>query len=550
MNIVRSGIAFFLLVVVNACSERSDHVAQWTTYEITLTGGHAYENPYTDVDVWAWFVSDQGDSLVRPAFWDGDQTWKIRFAPPDVGRHWTWNVYSSKPDDGLRKSGTLISTAYEGDNTLTKHGLLRMSPGRRNVVHADGTPFLVVGDTPWSMPYRATVEQVREYAVDRSAKGFNTALLIAVQPDKNAEGPNARNTVSGFMRGFSDLHEGHLNKLVPSYFQTLDTIISTLHEHEIIPVFAPLAHGYGWIGKQSLGGTADGEEYARFVKYLAARYGSRPAAWLLSLDGHGNAPGVVPAGKTLEQWDAYRQPTGLHYSPCDDFLATWAVNDSSHCFHYNKRHQDADWLDFQWAQTGHDGKHLYHKVKAMYDNKPVKAVMNGEPTYEKMNEGMHGLGWWQGEDAWNELMHGGTMGVIYGAVSLWQWKITPDEEGWEEWTNAPYNWREAMQFEGAKYVGAVSRAFEGFDFTDMERRWDLSSDGHPLLAKEGKFYISYLNPGQSITINSIPRSLSYSWFDPVKGEFQGDAQPVTTDTFAPPDSTKAFVFVAGQKANR
>jgi hypothetical protein len=51
-------------------------------------------------------------------------------------------------------------------------------------------------------------------------------------------------------------------------------------------------------------------------------------------------------------------------------------------------------------------------------------------TYEGMNAGRNGLGWWQGEEAWNQLMHGGTMESYYGAACLWQWKSTPDEPGW------------------------------------------------------------------------------------------------------------------------
>jgi hypothetical protein len=123
--------------------------------------------------------------------------------------------------------------------------------------------------------------------------------------------------------------------------------------------------------------------------------------WLLSVDGSGLAPGIVECGEMLEEWDGYAQPTGLHYNPCDDFLAGWAVglpDPERYCLHGNRTHQDA-WLDFQWAQTGHDGLHLYHKVEKMHDNRPTKAVANGEPTYEGMNGGKSGLGWWQGEEA-------------------------------------------------------------------------------------------------------------------------------------------------------
>lgn len=554
MNKRNSNIAWLLplLLFIFACKHSGSPVSvqQWASYEIHIQSDKKYDNPYTDIDVWAWFVNEKGDSLIRPAFWDGDRVWKIRFAPPDTGNKWSWRTYTSSHDEALTASGELLSVPYTGNNKLVKHGLLRMSAGKRNVVFADGTSMLLVGDTPWSLPYRATADQVKIYAEDRQKKGFNTALLIAVQPDQKAEGPQTRNTEEGFARGFYDIAEGHLNKLNPSYFQTLDSLLSILHDHEILPVFAPLAHGYGWKGKNSLGPTALGDEYARFVKYLLARYGSRPVCWLLSLDGHSDAPGVVPAGQMLEEWDAYKQPTGLHYNPCDDFLASWATSaDSLHCFHYNRKHQDAAWLDFQWAQTGHDGKHLYHKVERMYNNKPTKAVMNGEPTYEKMNEGKHGLGWWQGEDAWNQLIQGGTMGVVYGAVSLWQWKITPHEPGWEEWTNAPYSWREALDFEGARYVGSISRAFEGFDFKDMERRWDLTENQQPMLAKEGMFYVAYLNTGGTISIKNFPENMPYYWFDPVKGQFHKTTITENNSSFTAPDTRQPWVFIAGIKKN-
>ncbi len=34
--------------------------------------------------------------------------------------------------------------------------------------------FLVVGDTPWSIPFRATTGQVKEYAADRMKKGLKS----------------------------------------------------------------------------------------------------------------------------------------------------------------------------------------------------------------------------------------------------------------------------------------------------------------------------------------------------------------------------------------
>ncbi|MEM9327491.1 MAG: DUF4038 domain-containing protein [Bacteroidota bacterium] len=525
-----------LFVILTACEPPADKVPQWTTYELVLTSEEDYDNPYVDVDVWAVFENEAGLRLTRPAFWDGGSIWKVRFASPDETSLWSWtSVASNEKDAGLHGvSGRLQAVPYTGEDPFVTHGLLKMSPGRRSVVHHDGTSFFLVGDTPWALPWRATLEQAQIYAGDRQYKGFNAALLMSVQPDMNAEGPNARDTPQGFLRGFSDLQDGHVNQLIPEYFQNLDGVTGILLDHGIVPVYQPIFHGFGWKGLQVLGDVIVAEEYVRYVKYLLARYGSRPAIWLISGDGGARNAGIKESGEMLEEWDAYGQPTGFHYNPCDDYVPEWGKRDSLfRCLHENKIHQDKDWLDFQWAQTGHNGEHLYHKVDKMYDNLPTKGVANGEPTYEGMNGGKNGLGWWQGEEAWMQLMSGGTMGVVYGAAGLWQWKVTDDEEGWTDWATQPLSWRGAMDLEGSKYVGYVAKVLGNYDLQDIERRPDLITEGEGfLLAKEGELYISYFQQSASMGIGGT-RGMSHYWVNPKTNE-RSASSPAEGEVFQPP----------------
>ncbi len=495
-------------------------VEQWATHEIMLLADADYAQPYETVEVAVVFSNEKGDTLRRPAFWDGEKVWKVRFAPPDTGSLWHWVSESNQPKDaGLQaQRGGLRSVPSHSENTLFQHGLLKMSVGKRSVVHADGHPFLLVADTPWAIPFRATQDQVEHYATDRQQKGFNAALLMSLQPDMKAEGPVGRNTIGGFERAFLDLSEGHIKQLQPAYFQYLDSLVAILLEHEIVPVWQPVFHGFGWKGLDVLGNVIEPSEYVRYVRYLLARYGSYPAFWLIAGDNGGRDPGVKEAGEFLQMTDAYQQPTGLHYNPCDDYMAAWAVeNPLKHCMHFNQSFQAADWLDFQWAQTGHESKHQYHKVSRMYDNVPTKAVANGEPTYEGMNDGQNGLGWWQGEEAWMQLMSGGSMGVVYGAASLWQWKITADETGWTSWAQQAASWQEAMEMEGATYVGLLGKILGQLPTTDIEKRTEWASNGHPLLAKKGLLYLSYLNQGGAVQIWDLPAGLSWQWINPKNG---------------------------------
>jgi hypothetical protein len=472
------------------------------------------------VDFWVEFTGPNHEKLIRPGFWDQGQIWKVRFASPSDSGNWQWTSHASNPaDNGLNgKTGTLAAEPYSGSNPLIARGLLQMSPGKRNVVHADGSPFLMIGDTPWALPWRGTLETVTEYAENRQARGFNTALLMSVQPDREAVGPRNRTEDGGFDVAFEDLKDGHINQLNPEYFQYFDSIRNILINHGIVPVFQPVFHGFGWKGKNVLGKDMDADEYARFCRYMLARYGAKPAMWLVGADSDGSNVGVKEGGEAFERWDAYQQPTGLHYSPFDAEKPAWWNNPEEFVPHLNRVAQDEDWLDFQWCQTGHGGDHQLHKVALMYENKPTKAVANGEPTYEGIRDSANGAGWWQGHEAWLQFTSGGTMGVVYGAGGLWNWKFRAEEPGWPDWANSNVSWKEAVQLPGSVYVGYLGKVLNGLDINDIEKHLELAG-GELCLVKPGKLYIVYLPDGGEVRIENLPSEFSLKWFDPKKGEF-------------------------------
>lgn len=483
----------------------------WREIELVLTAQKDYANPYTDVEVGADFSDEAGAWLRRPAFWDGDRTWKIRFAPTHTGR-WTWRSFASSDDAGLvNQWGELSCEAADSSNRFYQHGFWRMSPGGRNLVHADGKPAVLVGDTIWAFPWRATLEQAEVYANNRHSKGFNAALLMSVQPDMRAVGPRDRSLDEGFDVGFEDLPSGHINQLRPEYFQHLDRLVDILVAHQLVPVWQPVFMGFGWKGLDVAGPVLPPAEYARYCRYLVARYGARPAVYLVGGDGSGYEAPVAPGGEEVQAWDAYAQPTGIHYRPHAD----------------NRAHQDAAWLDFQWCQTGHRGVHVPERVADMWRNLPVKAVANGEPSYENTEVTGRAAGWWQGHEAWSNLCAGGTMGVVYGAGSLWQWMLRVGEKGQDSFFAAPgASWREAIDFEGSTYVGLVSRILDGLPYTDMAPNWQASLTPRGL-SVPGKLFIAYNEEGGSLILLSaeqeqVPRR--YRMVDPRTGAVLGEGE--------------------------
>jgi hypothetical protein len=476
----------------------------WRECEITLMAERDYARPYTDVEVWTEFAHSSGLTLRRPAFWDGEHMWKIRFASPVAQGRWTWRSFSSVEDAGLtEQEGELVCAASPSTkHRFERHGFWRMSPGGRTLLHADGTPAVLVADTAWALPWRATAEQCRMYAADRRAKGFNAVLLMSVQPDMHARGPRDRTIDEGFDVGFEDLPTGHINELNPVYFQYLDQLIAILVEHMIVPVLQPVFQGFGWKGLSVAGIMVPPAEYARYCRYLVARYGARPAIYLVGADGSGYEPQVSAGGEEIARWDAYDQPTGIHYRPHAD----------------NRAWQDAPWLDFQWCQTGHRGEHVPERVADMWRNTPAKGVANGEPTYEHAGKRGRAVGWWQGHEAWSNLCAGGTMGVVYGAGGLWQWRLHGNEPGHAAYFLAEgAGWREALDFEGSRYVGLLAQILHGLPLADMAPNWQVTLGRRGLLVP-GKLYIGYTDEGGALEImfgEQVPRR--YRVVDPRTG---------------------------------
>jgi hypothetical protein len=527
-------------------------IGQWESYEISFEAANSYDNPYTEVEFFAEFTDDNGNTLKRPGFWDGGKVWKVRFAPPEANRTYSWVTFANVEDEGLeRNEGKVFSSPYHGNNQLLQKGFLSISEGKRNVVHRDGSPFLLVGDTPWALPFRGTVESVGVYAKDRQEKGFNATLLMTVQPDQEVDGPDSRTEDYGFGRGFHDLKVGHLNELNPEYFQLLDELLGILHDHEIVPVLQPVFQGFGWKGKNVLGNKAVPEEYVRYTKYLLARYGAMPVMYLVSADGHGKEPGIKETGEMLLEWDTYAQPRGIHYNPFDEAPPSGYSGDPDRFpKHGNKSYQEEEWLDFQWCQTGHGGEHILHKVEKMYHNTPVKAAANGEPTYERIGDPDKATGWWQGHESWSQWTSGGTMGVVYGAAGLWNWKLRTEEPGFDAWSTTNASWEEATAFEGSKYPGLFGKSLEEYDITDIELS-EQGNDKQKVLKKGDSLFVAYLPEGGKLQLSGVRENLPVVFLDPKTGDtlVQGNTSEEATKSYDLPQG-EPWVVIIGEKITK
>ena len=75
-----------------------DVITLWSIYEISFTASEDYTNSFLKQDDPLFAITfvhpDSGTQLVVEGFWDGEESWRVRFAPTCVGK-WNWSSTST-----------------------------------------------------------------------------------------------------------------------------------------------------------------------------------------------------------------------------------------------------------------------------------------------------------------------------------------------------------------------------------------------------------------------------------------------------------------------
>jgi hypothetical protein len=334
--LLRIARVFFLGFALIACAAPASALTQgeahvWEMQEIVLEAQRDYANPYTDVSCWI-DLAGPGFAQRVYGFWDGGRRFRIRFVATQPGE-WHWRTGSNQPGDaGLNGGGgnlrAVAWTDAEKTANANRRGFIRAAANGHALQYADGTPFFLTGDTwlaasTWRLPWRGGAEPpagfvpgpqlgFEDAVIFRKRQGFNSVSLIAAFPNWAADqygatyadvrgvylrnawekfgvwAPNAKvSTADGATTTAKNMedeagnrpfaivpdHEGlaDFDRLDPAYFQSLDRKLRFLAEQGFVPVFEPVRRDSGPAWKAYFDFDAS---YARFVAYLAARYGA------------------------------------------------------------------------------------------------------------------------------------------------------------------------------------------------------------------------------------------------------------------------------------
>ncbi|MCX6878534.1 MAG: DUF4038 domain-containing protein [Verrucomicrobia bacterium] len=422
-------------------------VAQWNVFETSYESAKRYTNAFTEVEVNVIF--SQGDKQwVVPACWAGGSKWTVRFAPPTQGEYRYCVECTDKSNAELNgKDRTLQVTAYHGDNPLLKHGFLKISADKRHFEHADGTPFLWLGDTWWKgLSGRITWEGFQQLTADRKAKGFSVVQIIGGGPFPDEPLFDERWKNEGGMP-----YENDFERLNPAYFDCADRRIRHLVENGIVPA---MVGGWGWntscISNEIIGGRE--KWFNRHWRYLIARYGAYPVIWIVA--GEMRHPYLNDVAKYVRENDPYKHLMTMHPPGVPELQSGRKVV------------ADESLVDFDFLQTAHNewasAPITVSQVTMSYSKTPPMPVVNGEVTYEwHKNQSRHDL---QRFMFWTCMLNGAA-GHTYGAGGIWQMN-TETVHGSDAYETIP--WHVAMHYPGSAQLGLGKKLLEDYPWWRFE----------------------------------------------------------------------------------
>ena len=94
-------------VLTLECVDNTQEITQWSILEMSFSSQN--DHPWWELPLKAIFVHEQsGQEIATEGFWDGKNTYRVRFTLPLPGK-WSW--HTSSPDPGLDgKSGVLTAS--------------------------------------------------------------------------------------------------------------------------------------------------------------------------------------------------------------------------------------------------------------------------------------------------------------------------------------------------------------------------------------------------------------------------------------------------------
>jgi len=323
---------------------------------------------------------------------------------------------------------------------------VRVSANSRYLEDARGKPFLLHGDTAWSLIAQLSREETEAYLENRRLKGFNAILVNLIErfyadhPPKNKSGDDPFTTPDDF----STPNE--------KYFAHADWVIRRAGEKGILVILNPCYTGFA--GSQGLT-TRDGflkeiiangpEKCRNYGRYLGQRYkASSNILW--QAVGDSTLPAGGPGEKNwLEILQGIKEVTPPSH--------LW----SAHYARHSTALDQAAFAALMDIDNAYGLNRSYVQTLRAYNRTPPKPTFYNEGYYEDTALNNSGVGTPQQmrAQAYWAILSGAT-GHIFGSDHVWMFggpRGTPSNP------KPRFDWRAGMDRQPSREMAFVKRLF-------------------------------------------------------------------------------------------
>jgi len=244
----------------------------WHPAEFVLHSRIARENALQECELRATFTAPSGRQRRVYGFWDGGDTWRVRFAPDEIGTWTGLTSCSDASDGGLHGQALELSVGEaQGETAFERHGPIRVASNGRHFEHLDGTPFFWLADTCWNGPLRSDDAEWQLYLDTRTRQSFTAVQWVATQFLAAVSGDrDGRVAFSGIERIVLD----------PAFFQRLDGKVEAMARAGLlgIPVLLWAAE---WTDDPAVNATNPGyyldeDQAILLARHMVARWDAYP----------------------------------------------------------------------------------------------------------------------------------------------------------------------------------------------------------------------------------------------------------------------------------
>jgi hypothetical protein len=397
--------------------------------------------------------------------------------------------------------------------------------GQRYLVDAAGHPFLIVGDSAWSLLVQVSTEDAELYLSDRQAKGFNT-LLVNLLEHKFADAAPKNVYGDGPFK-----QDGDFSTPNDRYFDHAEQVLRNAADKGFLVLLAPAYTGAGggdegWYQAMEACGPDKLRGYGRYVGRRFKDF--RNIIWV-------NVGDFNPPNKTLIQAvaDGIREilPGSLHTAhngPGMHGLGYWSEGE------------------------------LPIAIDSLYTYAPIAAEASAlaanrktpyfliETRYE--NEG-EGSPWRTRVQAWQAVLSGAA-GQVFGNDPIWCFSAAAFKP------QPPMTWKEALNSPGSFGISYLRDFLLSLPWSGLEPDLDgkllvdgvLSGHSQAVAARstDRRFAIVYLPSPRVFAIDLKQLAgdhVTARWFDPADGQFFSlEPQPFPTSSgrreFNAPDCSR------------